>query len=87
MNNDTHDIVDITGYTLSTDSHDELVALRDSLLAMARGTTAKGDAGPIVNMPRAQMGKIFEHIALQIRDIVALATPTDEVVEVPSDQR
>jgi hypothetical protein len=88
MNNPTHDIVDITDYTLSTDSHDDLLLLRDMLILLAKvtyGATAEGDAGLTVNMPRAQMGEFFEHIAFQIHDAMASATPNAKVVEVPSN--
>jgi hypothetical protein len=87
MNDDTHGGVDTADFTLSIDSHLELLALRDSLLAMARtiyGPTAEGSLRPVPNLTAAQLGHVFEHIAFQIHGVLTAATPTDRVMEEPS---
>jgi hypothetical protein len=87
MINKIESIIDITGYTLSADSHDELLAIRDMLFLMAQITyalTHEGENSAFLSIRRSQMGKFFEQIGLQIDDVMATAKPTAKVVDVPS---
>jgi hypothetical protein len=87
MNNKIHGVGDIAGYTLSKESYDELLDIRDMLFAMAKITyilTADDEDSTFLSVRRPQLGEIFEHIGSEIDAVMATVKPTAKVVEVPS---
>ena len=87
MNNKIHGVGDIAGYTLSKESYDELLDIRDMLFAMAKITyilTADDEDSILPPIPRAQLGEIFEHIGSEIDAVMATVKPTAKHAKVAS---